>query len=59
VRLGGEDAMLAAFFGGRGDGFEFCFDGGFTRGGGRREANDLILRLEGQTIYEYGCGDRD
>ena len=40
VRLLREDAVLAAFFVGRGDGFEFVFDFGFVGGGGGGEAED-------------------
>ncbi len=36
----GEDAVLAAFFVGRGDGFEFGFDFGFVGRGGGGEAED-------------------
>ncbi len=46
VGFGGEDAVLAAFFVGRGDGFEFCFDFGFVRGGGGGESEDWILRAQ-------------
>ena len=40
VGFGGEDAMLAAFFVGSGDGFEFGFDLGLVDGGGGGEAED-------------------
>ena len=40
VGLGGEDAMLAAFFVGGRNGFEFRFDCGFVGGGGGSEAED-------------------
>ena len=40
VGFGGEDAVLAAFFVGSGDGFEFGFDLGFVGGGGGGEAED-------------------
>ncbi len=41
MRFGGEDAVLAAFFVGRGDGFEFFFYRGFVGGVGGGEAEDL------------------
>jgi hypothetical protein len=37
VRFGGEDVVLAAFFVGGGDGFEFVFEIGFVGGGGGSE----------------------
>ena len=45
VGLCGEDAVLAAFFVGRGDGFEFGFDFGFVGGGGGSEAEDGVWAL--------------
>jgi len=40
--FGGEDAVLAAFFIGGGNGFEFGFDFGFVRGGGGGEAENRL-----------------
>src|SRR6202035_3805478 len=40
VGLGGEDAMLTAFFVGGGNGFEFRFDCGLVGGGGGSKAED-------------------
>jgi len=58
VRLLREDTVLAAFFGGSGDGFEYGFDVGFARGGGGGEAANLRVSAGGEEESDDGPADR-